>query len=67
MKTIKEDITSKTKPEYDFKLLKSLKVQTNNLPNSQIKRSSKRVASKNVSIKLNLQMVDEFYKSRNKK
>ena len=57
-KTIKDDISSKTKPEYDFKRLISPKVQTNNLPHSPPKPSSKREASKNASIKLNLQMVD---------
>ena len=62
-----KDITLKTEPEYNLKLFKSPKVQTNHLPNSQMKRSSKRVASKNASIKLNLQIVDEFYKPRNNK
>ena len=67
LKITNNDITSKTKPEYNFNLLKSPKVQTKNLPNSKMKRSSKREASKNASIKLNLQIVDECYKPRNKK
>ena len=66
IKTKYENILD-NKPKCNFEQLSSQEHPTNKKTSFSKNRSPKREASKNASMKLNLQIGDQFYKPRNKK